>query len=364
MSPPINTTNAAVKSSFNRIVCHTLSSDFRTATSIESEAFPTELEKKQVLVESHYLGINASDINFTNGKYLPGVSPPFNCGFEAVGKVKKIGADVKSISVGDAVVTAGYGGFSEYQVLHEKACAKIPFASPLALTVNVCGVTASIALDKVGQMRQGGETVLVTAAAGATGQFAVQLAKLAGNHVIGTCSSASKVEYLKSIGCDRAINYKEEDMTEVLKNEYPKGIDLVFEGVGGSMFDACLNNIAIGGRIIVIGAVSGYTDGSAWTTKTADDASTKKDQTPLSFKLLQKSASLRGFFLNHFIADIPSHVTKLMSLIQSKKLNAGVDPTTFTGLEGVPEALDHMYKRLNVGKLVVQMTPEASISQL
>jgi len=62
-----------------------------------------------------------------------------------------------------------------------------------------------------------------TAAAGGTGQFAVQLAKLAGNHVIGTCSSRDKVEFLKRLGCDRVINYKEEDVYSVLQKEYPKG---------------------------------------------------------------------------------------------------------------------------------------------
>jgi len=71
-----------------------------------------------------------------------------------------------------------------------------------------------------------GETVLVTAAAGGTGQFAVQLAKLAGCHVIGTCSSPSKVKLLKELGCDRVINYNEEKLGQVLKAEYPKGLYL------------------------------------------------------------------------------------------------------------------------------------------
>ena len=132
-----------------------------------------------------------------------------------------------------------------------------------------------------------GETVLVTAAAGATGQVAVQLAKLAGNTVIGTCSSDKKCEYLTSIGCDRAVNYTTEDLYQVLKTEYPNGLDLVFESVGGSMFDTCVNNLAIKGRIVVIGAVSGYRDGSAWESKT---------KTPLNAKLLSKSASIRGFW--------------------------------------------------------------------
>merc|ERR1719410_1924622 len=135
-------------------------------------------------------------------------------------------------------------------IVHEKQAIKVPLSAKM-LPLMISGLTASIALEEVGEMRHG-ETVLVTAAAGATGQFAVQLAKLAGNHVIGTCSTKAKVDYLKSLGCDRVINYKQENVYEVLKNEYPNGINLVFESVGGKMFSDCLNNLAVKGRIIVI----------------------------------------------------------------------------------------------------------------
>ncbi len=82
-----------------------------------------------------------------------------------------------------------------------------------------------------------GETVLVTAAAGGTGQFAVQLAKLAGNTVIATCSTPEKVKLLKELGCDRVINYKTENLEQVLKSEYPNGVDIVYESVGGETFN-------------------------------------------------------------------------------------------------------------------------------
>lgn len=85
-----------------------------------------------------------------------------------------------------------------------------------------------------------GETILVTAAAGGAGQIAVQLAKQAGNHVIGTCSNEEKVAMLKAMGCDRVINYKTEDFGNVLKTEYPRGVDIVFESVGGEFFNICL----------------------------------------------------------------------------------------------------------------------------
>jgi NADPH:quinone reductase-like Zn-dependent oxidoreductase len=149
------------------------------------------------------------------------------------------------------------GAFSEYLKVPATKIINSPEPSPALVPLTTCGVSASLALEKAGEMKSG-ETVFVSAAAGATGQFAVQLAKLAGNHVIGACSSDEKVEYLKSLGVDRPINYRRGDLNAMLKKKYPNGIDLAFEGVGGDMFKAVLDNIAIFGRIIVFGNVSHY----------------------------------------------------------------------------------------------------------
>lgn len=242
-------------------------------------------------------------------------------------------------------------------MIKERLLIKVPAAVPAILPITVCGLTASMALEYVGQMTHG-ETVLITAAAGATGQFAVQLAKLAGNHVIGTCSSPDKVAYLKSIGCDRPINYREENVFDVLKKEYPRGVDLVFESVGGEMFETCVNNIAKKGRIIVIGAIAGYQDSSTWKHKAT------KVTTPLPSKLLAKSASVRGFFLNDYFSQSQQHTKKLSMLVQRGLLNAGVDPSNFFGLEDVANAIDYMYERKNIGKLVVDLTKSSSAARL
>ncbi|KAI9905533.1 hypothetical protein PsorP6_013468 [Peronosclerospora sorghi] len=344
-----------------KIVCEKLSSNFRECTAIVSFQVP-ELKPGDVLVQTKYCGINASDINYTNGVYLPGVQPPFDCGFEALGTVLEVGPGVTSLKIGDAVAITSerdkadnqpqatlYGAFAEHLVTNERDLVHIPAAVPEVLPITVCGLTASIALERVGEMTHG-ETVLITAAAGATGQFAVQLAKLAGNYVIGTCSSADKVEYLRSIGCDRPINYREEKVHDVLKREHPRGVDLVFESVGGEMFDVCVNNLARKGRIIVIGAIAGYQDSSAWKHKIS------KTTTPLPSKLLAKSASVRGFFLNDYFRDTQAYTKKLTTLVQRGVLNAGVDPSKFYGLEDVPNAIDYMYERKNIGKVVVDLT--------
>ncbi|KAL3668289.1 hypothetical protein V7S43_006382 [Phytophthora oleae] len=144
-----------------------------------------------VLVQTKYCGINASDINasdinYTNGAYWPGVQPPFDCGFEALGIVLEVGPGVTNLKMGDAVASTSYGAFAEHLVAKAKFLIKVPAAVPAVLLNIVCGLTTSMALEYVGEMNHG-ETVLITAAAGATGQTAVQLAKLGGNHVIGTC---------------------------------------------------------------------------------------------------------------------------------------------------------------------------------
>lgn len=253
-----------------------LSADFRAATEIITVPTPTpdQLKANHVLVKNIYVGINASDINFTNGKYLPGVRPPFDAGFEAVGVVAAVSsksAGKSSVQPGTTVVYSLFGAFAEYTVVPVKMLTPFGNSAPKAelMPLLVSGLTASIGLEEAGEMKtvaQGDKkkVVLVTAAAGATGLFAVQLASLAGHHVIGTCSSDDKAAELQKLGCHRVVNYKKEDLGDVLKKEYKKGVDIVYECVGGSMYDAAVRNLARFGKLIVIGFIAGYADGSGW----------------------------------------------------------------------------------------------------
>jgi len=205
--------------------------------------------------------------------------------------------------------------------------------------------------------------VLVTAAAGGTGQFAVQLAKLAGCHVIGTCSSPDKVAFLRSIGCDRPIDYTKEKLADVLKAEYPKGVDVVYESIGGEVFQTCLNALAYKGRLIIIGFISGY--------ESSTGASPLKIQTPaLVTRLLAKSQSLRGFMLFTYAPDFPEFSAKLVKLFQEGKLICAVDngkaSTTgsFRGLESIAEAVDYLFSGKNIGKIVVELEEDTPQSKL
>ncbi|RLN46757.1 hypothetical protein BBO99_00000785 [Phytophthora kernoviae] len=307
--------------SYRRIQVHTYSTDFRKATEIVEEPELPSPAPRNVVVKNHYLGINATDVNITNGGYGR-TTLPVKCGLEAA-----------------------LGAFAEYTEVPAAKIIKSPELSPAVIPLTVCGVSASLALEKAGEMKSN-ETVFVSAAAGATGQFVVQLAKLAGNHVIGACSSDEKVEYLKSLGVDRPINYKKEDLNAVLKAEYPNGIDLAFEGVGGELFKSVLDNIAVFGRIIVFGNVSHYH---------GDSGPEPQYGYVQNRKMQLQSASLRGFLLFHHAKHVPEHLQRLLTLIKEGKLKAGIDPTEFCGLESVPDAIEHLYAQKNIGKLVIRL---------
>lgn len=343
------------------------------------------------------MGINASDINFTAGKYTPGLKPPFDAGFESLGEVLAVGPSVGSgsgsgIKVGQFVVTTSYGAFAEFQILRASQVFPVPDLDPKYLPLLVSGLTASIALEAAGEMKQVGvngetrKTVLVTAAAGATGSFAVQLAHLAGHHVIATCSSSDKAAFLRSLGADRVVNYREENLGAVLKAEYPRGIDIVYESVGGDMFATAVKHLAVRGKCVIIGFLSGYQDQSGWKGAPASTAaragkggnagaasaassssSSEGDKQkpsapspPLPALLLGKSASVRGFFLNDYRSDFKRHLAILSSLIAQGKLQSVVDEGSrgFRGLEAIPQAIDYLYQSKNTGKIFVDVAPE------
>jgi NADPH-dependent curcumin reductase CurA len=305
----------------------------------------------EIIIRNLYSGVNASLGGFTGGFYpnaaqIPGAfypntdQLPHEIFSEATGEVVAVGPYITDLQPGDAVVTLG-GVFSEYQLLQAARVIKVPKATPEISALVLSGLTASIALEQTGEMKSG-ETVLVTAAAGGTGQFAVQLARLAGNHVIGTCGSEEKTTLLKELGCDRVINYRTEDLGEVLKTEYPQGINLVYESVGRSTFDICLDNLAVHGRLIVIGSIADYTSPPEPANRPRINGS-----------LIFKATSIRGFFLPLFGHLFPDHLSRLLGLYLEGKLKVKVDPTEFKGLESVIKAYDYLQSGNSTGKVVI-----------
>ncbi|XP_062312096.1 prostaglandin reductase 3-like [Osmerus eperlanus] len=351
---------SSIPSSMKKLVVTKLSQNFKDAVVLQTVPVPTPGDG-DLLVRNRFVGINASDINYSAGRYDPSVRPPFDVGFEGIGEVVGLGLSASArYTVGDTVAYFGDGAFAEYTVVPVKKSVPVPAVKPEFLTLLVSGATAYIALKRLGDLAEG-QTVLVTAAAGGTGQFAVQFAKKAGCHVIGTCSSNEKAGFLKTIGCDRPINYASEDLAATLRTEYPNGVDVIYESVGGSVFDLAVNSLATKGRLIVIGFISGY--------QTSSGVQPVRGGT-LPVKLLQKSASVRGFFLPHFLGDYREALVSMMGLLGQGRLVCEVDcgdlapEGRFVGLEAVFRAVDYMYAGKNLGKVVVEVGHALDTSKL
>ena len=328
---------------YRKLIATTLTPHFREAVELVEELVP-EPGPGQLRVRNRYAGVNATDVNITAGRYSANPTLPMDLGAEAVGIVEAVGPDVSGFREGDAVATGGVGGgYREVQLVNVRHAVPVPEATPEVLSIFVSGLTASIALTEVARMGEG-ETVLVTAAAGGTGQFAVQLAHLAGNHVIGTCGNDEKADLLRRLGCDRPINYRAEDVADVLKREYRKGVDVVYESVGRGLFDTALGALAQRGRLLCIGYVSEYVDGVE-----------SVERPRIYTQLLGKSASVHGFFLPHFREQFQTHTLKLMGLMREGTLDVAIDERRFEGVESVVDAVEYLHSGQSRGKVVVEL---------
>lgn len=332
----------ALPTQYQKLVAVQPDPDIRKAVDIQTVDLASPAAG-ELVVKTHYAGVNAADYLMAQGRYLAPTPPPYDMGSETVGTVVAVGDDVEEFSVGDAVLSL-QGGFREYFTVVANRAVPVPQAIPEVVTLGISGLTASIALNLTGEMTSN-ETVFITAAAGGTGSFAVQLAKIAGNHVVGTCGNDEKVAFLESIGCDRPINYRSESVRDVLKTDYPKGLDIVFEGVGGDLYDTAVDHLAVKGRLIVIGAISEYESGPQ-----------RVNRARVSYKLLSKSASIRGFWLMHHVRQMGDHTQRLLQLVGAGQLTLTTDQTSFKGVSGALDAIEHMYNGDNVGKVVVDFT--------
>lgn len=321
--------------------------DFRSAVEIQTVEIG-EIKPDEILIRNHFAGVNAADLMMARGKYLLPTPIPCDMGAESLGEVVAVGNDVTRLKVGDAVLVNLIGcGFREYYKTRAKYVIPVPSMSPEIMALSIVGLTAQLALHDTGQMTSN-ETVLITAAAGATGHIAVQIAKRAGNHVIGTCSTDEKKQFLESLGCDRVVNYHQEDLFTVLRSEYPKGVDLVLDGVGGRIFDAALNNLAVFGRLVTIGAISEYKLEERPTV----------DKPRIYYKLVDKNTTIAGFNLNQYMAKrrdvLAVEMGRLIQMVQEGQLKVQLEPTIFEGVEQVIDAVEFLHEGKNNGKVIVR----------
>ena len=319
--------------------------DFRTCSEIVDTGIG-EPGFGEVLVRNVYAGVNGVyDLNMIRDAVsILSYKPPQDLGIEVVDRIEKLGPGVRDFQVGDAVATWKVGtGYRDYQVADITRLYKVPHTSPEILTLMPTGISGMVGIEQVGDLKSG-ETVVVSAAAGGLGHIIVQVAKKAGNHVIGICGSDEKAERLRAIGCDRAINYKTEDVNEVIKREYPKGLDIAYDSAGGAIFDAFVDNLAVKGRLVI----SGYTSevGKPWQEVTSPR---------IYQKLYFRSASVRAFINPHYAEHHPYAAEQLLGMYERNEITVFVDPTPFVGLESVPDAVAHLLSGKNLGKVVVKL---------
>ncbi len=214
----------------------------------------------EVLIKVAAAGINYADLAQRQGAYLTRTHTPMTIGLEVSGTVEELGPGVTSPQVGNRVVALVAGGYAEYTTASTNTVIPIPdnldFNSAAAFPLQ--GITAYQLLHESTHLQEG-ESVLVHAAAGGVGTLAIQLARLMGaKTVVGTASNSKKLELIRELGADAAINYTEADWAEqVTKATGGKGPDVILEMVGGDIAEKSLQILAPFGRMVVYGSASG-----------------------------------------------------------------------------------------------------------
>lgn len=334
-------------SHYRKLVIHELTGDFRTSTSVAAEQW-ADPGPGQVVVRNRWAGCNAIfDKNLCRNRirYVD-VKPPYDMGIESVGEVVAVGPGVTGFGEGDAVATTRLGtGYREYQVAEVERLIHVREATPEILTLVPTGISGMVGLERIGELH-GGETVAVSAAAGGLGHIVVQLAKLAGSHVIGLTGSDEKAALLRSLGVDRVVNYRREDLRRVLAEEYPRGIDIAYDSVGGEIFDAFLDHLAMRGRLVISGHTSDF-----------DKPVEAIAQPRLYHKLYWKSASVRAFQNQAFREYFDDAARRILELYYAGRLRVLVDPTPFHGLESIADASEYILAGRNSGKVVIRIAP-------
>lgn len=220
---------------------------------IEKEVPKPVIKDNQVLVELHATSINPIDWKLREG-YLQEQLPfefPIILGWDAAGIISEVGSNVKNFQVGDHVFarpeTTADGTYAEYTPVDENLLAKMPenLSFEEAASVPLTGLTAWQCLVDFSKIKSG-DKVLIHAGSGGVGNFAIQIAKSFGAYVVSTASGKNE-EFLKSLGVDKFINYKEENFEEVIKD-----FDIVVDTMGGEIQEKSFDVLKKGGKLVSI----------------------------------------------------------------------------------------------------------------
>ena len=299
----------------------------------------------EVLIAVQATAVNYADALLVAGRYQTRPALPFSPGLETAGVVTRCGEGVTRFTPGDRVMAIlPYGGLAK-QVA---ASAAETFVMPDGMRFEEAGafpiayISSAVALRWQGRLAAG-ETLLVLGAAGGVGLTAVEIGKAMGARVIAAASSAEKLAVAQAHGADALINYTTEPLTErVMALTHDAGVDVCFDPVGGTLFDAALSSLGWGGRILLIGFVGGV------------------PQIP-AHRLLVKHRAALGSSLRYFRWHAPeklrTSVTELLQWYQEGKLIPCI--TQCFPLERSSEAIRLLTNRQAYGKLVINPALQA-----
>jgi NADPH-dependent curcumin reductase CurA len=253
---------------------------------------------------------------------------------------------------GDFVL--GRGGWQEYAVEAGKTLRKLdPAQAPISTAVGVLGMpgfTAYAGLEEIGKPQKG-ETVVVSAAAGAVGQVVGQIAKIKGCRVVGVAGAPDKCEHVvKEYGFDACVNYKDDDFFEQLKKACPNGVDVYFENVGGKVFDAVMRLVNDFARIPVCGRIAHYND--TGVPEGPDRL------TAFMGKVLVNRLLVKGFIQFDYIHRQADFVRDMSAWIRDGQVKYQED--VVEGLENAVSAFQGLLQGKNRGKLLIQVSDDPS----
>ena len=239
------------------LVCHRLSDDF-SGVEIREVRKPAP-GPGQVLIEVRATSVNFPDLLLCQGKYQLKLEPPFTPGMDISGTIAALGEGVDGFQLGDAVCGgARFGGFAEYAVTPAEGLQRKPenMSFDEAASYSAAYLTAYVSLVRRGQL-QPGDTLLVHGASGGVGMAAVDVGKLLGATVIATGGNDDKLAQVKAYGADHVINTRDGFREKVKALTDGRGADVIYDPVGGDVFDESVRCIAFDGRLLVIGFTSG-----------------------------------------------------------------------------------------------------------
>ncbi len=303
------------------------------------------IQEGQALAKVKYLSIDPTmRVWMAHDTYLPAVA--IGEVMRAIGLAEVVESRHKDFKKGDKVV--GLTGLQDYCVIDSadkrgglRKVPPIPFLSDTAFlgVLGATGLTAYFGMMDIAKPQKG-ETLVVSAAAGATGSIAGQIGKIHGCRVVGIAGGPEKCKWItEELGFDAAVDYKQPDWKEKLAAATPKGVDIDYENVGGEIMHEVLKHMNLHGRVVLCGLISGYT---------------KEDPALESFAtILRKRLRVQGFIILDFADRFMEGARQLGKWKMFGKLKNR--ETIVEGLEKAPDAINMLFTGGNIGKLIVKV---------